>query len=166
MCALLIIQTSQKLFSCNTLNHNYHYLNRSINKLNHVLSPQNQPPLQEMRLFLHWRDTICAGVNVSMNGGTMIISLLNYGMRLVTMNWSCAKNCIAQEKKQNSRPRAIQRFLHHKHSFLIAFIIPWVWKDVRMVSVCKERVKSYALLFSMDIISLSKHIWKVLWRLD
>ena len=35
-----------------------------------------------------------------MNEGTMIMELLNYDMRLDMMIESCAKNFIAQEKKQ------------------------------------------------------------------
>ena len=45
--------------------------------------------------------TICTRENASMNVGTMINALLNYGMRSNTMKQSGAKKVIALEKKQN-----------------------------------------------------------------
>ena len=40
------------------------------------------PPLQEMKSLPCYRAIICAEINVSMTGGTMINALSNYGMSL------------------------------------------------------------------------------------
>ena len=72
--------------------------------------------------------------DVSMNGVTMIISLLNDDMRLGTMKQSYAKNFIAQEKKQNSFSRAIKWCLLVMIYFLLVFLIQWVWKDINQSS--------------------------------
>ena len=56
--------------------------------------------LQDMKFLPGCRATIWAGENASMNGGTMINALSHSSMRLGTTKQSCAKNFIAQEKKQ------------------------------------------------------------------
>ena len=92
---------------------------KSINRIMSYL-PKISPPFVRDEFFLGYGATICAVKNVSMNIGTMIIALVKYGMRLGMRKQSCGKFFI----KSNSV------ILLNVNSFLLTFVILWVWKDV------------------------------------
>ena len=112
----------------------------NINEQNHVISPS---PLQEMKFLPNYRDIICFGENVLMNGGTMIIALLKYGMRLDTMKLRNSNNFITQEMKQHSLLRAILWFLLRVNSFFLTLAIQWIWNDKNQMNGVSVQKKGW-----------------------
>ena len=58
--------------------------------------------MQKMKFLLGCRAIICAGVNASMTGGTMVNAVSNCGLSLGIIKQNCAENFIAQKKKKQN----------------------------------------------------------------
>ena len=119
--------------------------------------PQTSPHARDEVLVKLQRYNLC-WKNVLMNEGTMIIALLSNGMRLGTMKQNCSTNFIALEKKQIPLSKAIQWFSLHVNSFLLAFIIIWVWNFMnQMYDVSVQKKDGDSITLNQD-----KHCFNVL----
>ena len=103
-----------------------------------------------MKFLPGWRATICAGVNVSMTGGTMINVLSYYGMRFGTMKQSCAWELQYPKEESKTLIKSNPMILTSYEFFFSGLCNPMGLDTNQMNGVSVKKKGGYSCTVSQD----------------